>query len=129
MLAYTTVGTNHLPRATAFYDELFSILGARRSFENDRGVGWGVGRGKPMFMVMVPFDGQAATGGNGVMITLSAANPEQVRELHAKALALGGTCEGKPGSRGGTFYLAYFRDLDGNKLAAFAQTPVPTSTA
>lgn len=125
MLAYTTIGTNDLPRATAFYDNLFSLLGARRSFESERGIGWGTGRGKPMFVVMKPFDGQTATVGNGVMITLAASSPEQVCELHAKALALGGSCEGAPGQRGGNFYLAYFRDLDGNKLAAFALMPTP----
>ena len=39
-----------------------------------------------------------------------------VDELHAKALALGGSDEGAPGVRRGGFYAAYFRDLDGNKL-------------
>ena len=38
---------------------------------------------------------------------------------HAKAMELGGTCEGPPGFRGPEelgFYAAYFRDLDDNKL-------------
>jgi hypothetical protein len=44
---------------------------------------------------------------------------DQVQSLHLKALALGATDEGAPGSRGSGFYGAYFRDLDGNKLAVF----------
>ena len=36
-----------------------------------------------------------------------------------KALELGGTCEGEPGPRGNFGEFAYFRDLDGNKLAVF----------
>ena len=37
-----------------------------------------------------------------------------------KALELGGVDEGAPGPRGQTGgYFAYFRDMDGNKLAAF----------
>ena len=36
-----------------------------------------------------------------------------------KAIGLGATDEGAPGDRGGGFYAAYFRDLDGNKLCAF----------
>ena len=48
-----------------------------------------------------------------------AKNPAQVDEVYATAIAQGGTCEGKPGDRGGGFYAAYFRDLDGNKLNAF----------
>ena len=39
--------------------------------------------------------------------------------VHAKALELGGTCEGAPGERMPTFYGAYFRDLDGNKFCVF----------
>ncbi|MDG2004362.1 MAG: VOC family protein, partial [Novosphingobium sp.] len=38
---------------------------------------------------------------------------------HAKALELGGKCEGPPGPRGPeemNYYGAYFRDLDGNKV-------------
>jgi predicted lactoylglutathione lyase len=69
--------------------------------------------------LMKPFDGQAASVGNGVMVALEAKDPAQVDRLHALALAHGGSCEGKPGPRGdGGFYAAYFRDVDGNKLAA-----------
>ena len=53
------------------------------------------------------------------MVALLMKSPEQVDALHAKALELGGTDEGAPGARGGGFYAAYFRDLDGNKLNAF----------
>ncbi len=34
-------------------------------------------------------------------------------------LSLGGSDEGAPGDRGGGFYGAYFRDLDGNKLNVY----------
>jgi catechol 2,3-dioxygenase-like lactoylglutathione lyase family enzyme len=125
MLAYTTIGTNDLPKAADFYDALFAILGGQRSFANERGIAWGLGHGMPMFSVMKPFDGQPATVGNGVMIALSAVDAEQVQALHAKALALGGTSEGEPGLRGGNYYMAYFRDLDGNKVAALAMLTQP----
>ena len=73
-----------------------------------------------MLMVMKPFDGKPATVGNGSMVALSADSAEQVAEIHAKALALGGTDEGAPGPRGeGAFHCGYFRDLDGNKFNAF----------
>jgi catechol 2,3-dioxygenase-like lactoylglutathione lyase family enzyme len=121
MIGYTCVGTNHLEQAVHFYGELLGLLGAKPFFKSDRGVGWGVSPDQPMFSVLQPFDGQAATAGNGSMIALAAGNPEQVQALHAKALALGGCDEGAPGPRGQGFYAAYFRDLDGNKLAAFCQ--------
>jgi predicted lactoylglutathione lyase len=66
-----------------------------------------------------PFDGKVQQCGNGNMIALSAASKENVDAIHAKALSLGATDEGKPGDRGGGFYAGYFRDLDGNKIAAY----------
>ena len=69
--------------------------------------------------VCFPYDGNAATVGNGVMVALAVDSTEKVDLLHARALELGGTDEGEPGPRGGNFYAAYFRDLDGNKLNAF----------
>ena len=119
MIGYTCVGTNHLDNAERFYSELLSLLGAKPLFQTERGVGYGISPGKPMLSVTKPFDSQPATVGNGTMVALAADNPEQVQALHAKALALGGTNEGAPGPRGHGFYGAYFRDLDGNKLAVF----------
>jgi catechol 2,3-dioxygenase-like lactoylglutathione lyase family enzyme len=119
MIGYTTVGTNDLARATAFYDALFSEVGIKQMMQLDRGIGWGTAFDKPMFSVMKPFDGHSATPGNGNMVALGLEKPEQVNAIHAKALALGGKDEGAPGLRGGSFYGAYFRDLDGNKLGAF----------
>lgn len=119
MIGYTCVGTNDLPKAIAFYDALFAQLGAKHFFTTDRGVGWGVAPGKPMFAVLKPFDGKPATVGNGVMVSILANGPEQVNTLHKKALELGSVDEGTPGLRGDGFYGAYFRDLDGNKLAAY----------
>jgi catechol 2,3-dioxygenase-like lactoylglutathione lyase family enzyme len=122
MIGYTCVGTNDLDQAVAFYGELLSLLGAQVFFKTDRGVGWGIAPDKPMFSVLKPFDGQQATVGNGTMVALAASSPEQVQALHAKALSLGAQDEGAPGPRGGNFYAAYFRDLDGNKLATFCMT-------
>jgi catechol 2,3-dioxygenase-like lactoylglutathione lyase family enzyme len=119
MIGYTCVGTNDLEKAVVFYGELLGLLGAKPFFKSVRGVGWGVSPEKPMFSVMVPYDGQQATTGNGTMVALAASNPEQVQALHTKAKSLGASDEGAPGPRGSNFYGAYFRDLDGNKLAVF----------
>jgi catechol 2,3-dioxygenase-like lactoylglutathione lyase family enzyme len=119
MIGYTTVGTNDLDKAVAFYGELLSLLGAQPFFKSDRGVGWGVSPDKPMFSVLKPFNGEPATAGNGSMVALVVNEPALVHSLHSKALDLGASDEGAPGPRGEGFYGAYFRDLDGNKLAAF----------
>jgi len=120
VIAYTTVGTNDIKRAAAFYDALFAGLGAKRAMEFERMVIWGAAPGAPMFGICTPFDGQKATVGNGVMISLGVSTKDQVDQLHRKAIELGAKDEGAPGSRGPGFYIGYFRDLDGNKLNLFA---------
>ena len=42
-----------------------------------------------------------------------------VDKVYAKAMALGAKDEGAPGARSDTFYGAYFRNPDGNKLCVF----------
>ncbi|WP_416878113.1 VOC family protein [Litorimonas sp.] len=122
MLAYTTVGTNDYDAANEFYAELLKPLGAKQLWATDRFAGYGRKSGDPMFAVCKPYDENPATAGNGTMITLGCQNQEQVKELHDKAVELGGKSEGEPGPRGetGQFYMAYIRDLDGNKIAFFA---------
>jgi catechol 2,3-dioxygenase-like lactoylglutathione lyase family enzyme len=119
MIGYTTLGTSDLPRAAAFYDALFAEMGVKRIMDFGRGIAWGSSMDKPGFGVMLPFDGKAATVGNGVMIALVLESPAQVDTLYKKAMSLGATDEGPPGPRGEGFYAAYFRDLDGNKLNFF----------
>lgn len=124
MIGYTTVGTNDLTRAAAFYDAWFDVVGIKQLGQFGRGVAWGATWDKPCFAVMTPHDGLPATVGNGTMISLVYKESAQVDSLHAKALELGGKSEGAPGNRGGGFYGAYFRDLDGNKLCAFCMVKV-----
>ncbi len=119
MIAYTTLGTNDFPRAAAFYDKLLGALGAKRAMEMDRIILWANSPGSPMFAVCKPFDGNAASVGNGTMVALATGSRAEVDRLHALALSLGATDEGAPGTRGPAFYIGYFRDLDGNKLNFF----------
>jgi predicted lactoylglutathione lyase len=123
MIGYVTVGVKDLEKAGAFYDALFAELGATRLMEMDRLILWGTGMDKPMFGACIPFNKEEQHPGNGTMMSLKVENPEQIAKIHAKALELGGTCEGAPGPRDvGTFNGGYFRDLDGNKLVAYCFT-------
>lgn len=124
MIGYALVGSNDLDKAKAFYDELLKPLGAAPLFEHPSG-GRVYGKAQPSFGVVGPFDGKPATVGNGTMISFTAETQEQVRQVFAKAMELGGSDEGGPGWRGdpGGFYGAYFRDLDGNKLCVYRIGP------
>jgi predicted lactoylglutathione lyase len=94
-------------------------MGAKVLMDVGRGAFYGVGMGKPMLGVAIPFNKQAAAPGNGNMIALAAGSRDNVDKLYAKAISLGASDEGAPGERMPGFYAGYFRDLDGNKLAFF----------
>ena len=119
MLTYGTVGSNRLDEAKVFYDALMAHLGLKPIFEHPSGGRIYGKRGQPHFGVLAPFDKEPATVGNGSMHAFSFDSREQVDAFHAKALELGGTCEGAPGLRGPGLYFSYVRDLDGNKLCGF----------
>jgi catechol 2,3-dioxygenase-like lactoylglutathione lyase family enzyme len=120
LIGYVTLGTRDLPRAARFYDAIAAEMGTGRMMEFGEFIAWGTPGGGAGIGLTKPFDGKAASVGNGVMVALEAKDPAQVQRLYEIALANGGTDEGAPGPRGdGGFYAAYFRDPDGNKLNAF----------
>ena len=119
MIGYVTVGTNDLERSKQFYDNLFEELGARSFFANERIVFWTVKDGASSFAIAKPYDEKEASVGNGNMVAIHVNSREQVDAIYAKAMELGATDEGPPGERIPTFYGAYIRDLDGNKLVFY----------
>jgi len=119
MIGYVTLGTNKFEEAGKFYDALLGTLGAGRFMEMDTFIAWSNAPGSPGISISKPFDGNDATIGNGVMVAINVDSREKVDAFYAKAIELGGTCEGEPGQRMDNFYAGYFRDLDGNKLNAF----------
>jgi predicted lactoylglutathione lyase len=119
MIGYVTIGTNDLSRAAKFYDALLAELGGKRYMENERFIAWSAGPNLPGIGVCKPYDGKSATIGNGSMVALNVDSQDKVKALYELALKHGGKDDGPPGTRFGTFYAAYFRDPDGNKLNAF----------
>ncbi|PXA84916.1 VOC family protein [Caulobacter sp. D4A] len=118
-ISYMTVGSNDLEKAKAFYDALLGSIGMKPLFEHPSGGRLYRGKGVGMFGVLGPYDGNPACIGNGMMGGFDFDTREEVDAFHAKAIELGGKCEGQPGERMPKAYFAYFRDLDGNKLCAY----------
>jgi catechol 2,3-dioxygenase-like lactoylglutathione lyase family enzyme len=118
MLSVARYGTRNLARATIFYDAIAALLGAQRVIERDELVAY-KGADGGMFLIGIPFAGEANVG-NGTQVGFAASGRDVVDAVYAKAMELGGTCEGPPGVRGpegvSAFYATYFRDPDGNKL-------------
>ena len=119
MLGYVTIGTNDFEKSKAFYEKALAALEVRKTFANERMQGYGVKGQSGSLVVCKPYDEKKASHGNGEMVALVAPSRDVVNKVHAAALAGGAADEGAPGIRTGTFYGAYFRDPDGNKICIF----------
>ncbi len=130
MIAYVTIGVDDIERAERFYSAFLPALGySLERYHGDLSYALPVEPGQPPlpeFYVKSPFDGHPASAGNGTMVAFEAQTQRQVRDLHAAALAAGGSDEGQPGFResyGPQFYVGYLRDPQGNKIALFSSNP------
>ena len=119
MIGYATIGTKDMDRAVTFYDALLAEVGAKQVFGMDRIKFYGTGPDAAMLAICIPYNEEEPHCGNGNMIAIPGGSREGVDSLYAKAMELGATDEGEPGERMPTFYGAYVRDLDGNKLCFF----------
>jgi catechol 2,3-dioxygenase-like lactoylglutathione lyase family enzyme len=120
MYSHTTLGTNDLERARRFYEPVMATLGIGQPFPMEASLAFGELIGPKLFIVS-PFDGGAATNGNGTHLAFLAADRATVDAFHAAALANGGSDDGPPDLRPhyhANYYGAYVRDPDGNKLQA-----------
>lgn len=131
MIAYVTVGADDIARAKRFYAAVLPALGYGVE-EGPEGLSYalplepGQTAMLPDYYVKPTFDGGPASAGNGAMVAFEARDQNQVRTLHAAALAAGGSDEGQPGFRasyGAHFYVGYLRDPQGNKIALFSSNP------
>jgi catechol 2,3-dioxygenase-like lactoylglutathione lyase family enzyme len=118
MIINICFGTRDLETAGRFYDAVTAELGVARTNTTERSIYYGSSGNGITFAVTLPFDGNAAGNGNGTMATLGAPDRATVDKLHAAAMANGGSDEGGPGVRDNGYYVAYWRDPDGNKMNA-----------
>ena len=131
MISYVTFGADDIPRAKQFYSAFLPALGYKLE-DGPEGLSYALAErpGEPAvlpeFYVKPPFDGCPASVGNGAMIAFQARSQQEVRDLHSAALAANGRDEGQPGFRdayGARFYVGYFRDPQGSKIALFSNNP------
>jgi lactoylglutathione lyase len=122
MYSHIFVGVNDFERALEFYRALMAILGIKERFcEEDRPwAGWQSEPGpRPLFLIGKPFNRQPHEAGNGQMVAFLAHDRSIVDQAYAVALEKGGVSEGAPSLRPeyhASYYGAYFRDTEGNKL-------------
>tara|TARA_B100001996_G_C18529273_1_gene542358 strand:+ start:352 stop:729 length:378 start_codon:yes stop_codon:yes gene_type:complete len=122
MIGFVMVGTNNLDKAIGFYDVLLETIELKRTVTNEKYAGYSSKNksGNVEFYVTNPVNKETATFGNGTQISFIVNSEESVNRFYNTGIKLGGKDEGAPGIRSGDYY-CYFRDLDGNKICAFAK--------
>lgn len=122
MISHIFIGVDEFDRALAFYVPVLTHLGWIQKFVDEARpwAGWKTPDSeRPLFVIGRPYNGQAASPGNGQMVALLASSRAAVDEFYRIALEHGGTCDGPPGLRPeyhAAYYGAYVRDPEGNKL-------------
>ncbi|MGY0565675.1 MAG: VOC family protein [Paraglaciecola chathamensis] len=120
MISHLTLGTNNLQKAQQFFEIILKPLRAKPVAKTSEVVFFAFSNSDTKLAVTKPFDGDLATAGNGTMLALKASSQNIVKSVYKLAIDLKAEPEGEPGPRNnGAYFAAYFRDLDGNKIAVF----------
>ncbi len=118
MLSGVCIGTNNMPAAAEFYDAVLATIGMRCLFSEAHERGYAGSDDNISVYIVIPYNEQRATFGNGTQIMFYAPDIEAIKAFYTTAIKLGAKDEGAPGPRDyhPNYYGAYVRDLDGNKL-------------
>ena len=126
MIDHISLPVSDPSASAAFYEAALGPLGYLKLV--DRGAMVGFGKRFPEVWLNARPSMARAPDDTGAHVCLRATSEDAVRAFHEAALAHGGRCDGPPGPRQAaftTYYAAFVRDLDGNKLeaASFPQPP------
>ena len=114
MIDHVGFEVSDLTRSAAFYDPVFFALGARRMFESEYAIAYGV-NGPELWIVC---RGREPAPGYG-HIAVKASGKAAVDAGYRAGLANGGADDGPPGPRpqyGRRYYAAYMLDPDGYRV-------------
>jgi catechol 2,3-dioxygenase-like lactoylglutathione lyase family enzyme len=119
MIDHVGFEVSDLGRSASFYDAVFYALGARRMFESEHAIAYGVNN--PQVWIVVR--GRPPGPGYG-HVALQASGRAAVDGAYRAGLAAGGADDGAPGPRpqyGRLYYAAYMRDPDGLRVEVVAR--------
>ena len=90
------VGHERHAAIDAFLDDpVFAALGGQRATTSETWTGYGREGDRGMFFLTRPFNGAAASAGNGAMLAVLATDRASVDAFHAAALAHGGAAKAR----------------------------------
>jgi catechol 2,3-dioxygenase-like lactoylglutathione lyase family enzyme len=126
MIDHVSIPVRDLAAAATFYARVLAPLGYAKLVERPATVGFG--KRYPEFWLNLRADLIPAGADTGTHVCLRAPSQEAVQTFHAEALTQGGSNAGEPGPRQGamtTYYGAFIRDPDGNKIEAVTFPAAP----
>ena len=121
MIDHVSLPVSDLVRSAAFYEAVLAPLGYRKLVERPATVGFG--RKYPEFWLNARPGLMPAPDNTGAHVALRAPDAAAVAAFHEAALAHGGRDDGAPGPRPAamtTYFGAFIRDPDGNKIEALS---------
>jgi catechol 2,3-dioxygenase-like lactoylglutathione lyase family enzyme len=113
VIHHVSVGASDLEASGRFYDAVLGSRGWRRHIETPEVIAWGIVR--PVFFASSS-NGNASGAGH---VCFSASGIPAVKAAWEGGVREAGTDDGAPGQRpeyGATYYSAYLRDPDGNRV-------------
>lgn len=119
MIDHISLEVRDLARSKAFYEKLLEPLGMNCLVDAEVSVGFG--KRYPEVWLNLRPDAPIIRDRTGMHVCLRARTKEAVSRFHEAALEHGGRCDGAPGDRQAaftTYFGAFVRDPDGNKLEA-----------
>ena len=117
MIDHVSIAVRDLKTAAAFYEAALAPLGMKRLREWPESVGFG--KAYPEFWLNQRAAMTKIGDDNGAHVCLRAIEQVAVDAFHAAAMRAGGLSDGAPGLRPEytqTYYAAFIRDLDGNRI-------------
>jgi catechol 2,3-dioxygenase-like lactoylglutathione lyase family enzyme len=117
MIDHISLGVSNLQRSARFYSAALEPIGYALMVSTSDRVAFG--KTYPEVWLNARPGMPRVADGTGVHICLRARSKEAVDAFHERALASGGSDDGRPGPRQATqvtYYAAFVRDPDGNRL-------------
>jgi len=127
MIDHVSIPVSNLARSGDFYDRVLACLGLARMVEHPGTIGYG--KRYPEFWLNLRENVTAVADDGGMHVCLRAPGIDAVSSFYATALDFGGSGDGEPGPRpdyGPTYYAAFIRDPDGNKIEAVTFVDLPS---
>jgi catechol 2,3-dioxygenase-like lactoylglutathione lyase family enzyme len=113
VIHHVSVEVADLERSGRFYDAVVGALGWRRHVDDEHVIAWGIVR--PVFFA----SNRHPAGPGGGHVCFAASGIPAVKASWEGGVQAGGTDDGAPGPRpeyGPSYYSAYLRDPDGNRV-------------